>query len=116
MLGKQSYSKINRDYPKCKTSEGNSHISKQGPYCNVTHMFSKICMLWKIAIPKDELCYMNYLSDMIQTCDSKEIDVYTFQEKIMGKRKAVIKVTKGSFPINRDPRENFYAKMQILTL
>ena len=78
MLVTQGHSRVNRDYPRCKTSEGNSHISKEGPYCNVTYMFSKICMLWKIAIPRDELRYMTYLSDVIQTCDSKEIDVYTF--------------------------------------
>ena len=68
-------------------------------------------MLSKIAIPKDELRYMNYLSDMLQTYDSKEIDVYTFQEKIMGKRNVVMIVTKGSLPINRDQAENFYDKM-----
>ena len=33
-------------------------------------------MLLKIAIPNNELHSMTYLSDMIQTCDSKEIDVF----------------------------------------
>ena len=111
MLITQSHYKLNRDFQKRKTREGKSHISNQGSYCNVTHIFSKICMLRKIAIPKDELRYMTYLSDMLQTCDSKEIDVFTFQEKNMGKINDVMDGTSVSFRNDRDQAENFYYKM-----
>ena len=54
---------------------------------------------------------MSYLNAMVQACDRRETGVFTFQEKTMDKKKIVMIVTNGSFPVNRDQAENFYDKM-----